>query len=339
MIDPGIDYSTYLGGTGSDVGNGIAVDAAGSAYVTGQTRARPNFPTTAGAFDTSHNGNGDAFVDEAERDRLGARSTRPTSAEAASDSGLGIAVDAAGNAYVTGYHRLHRTFPTTAGAVRHHATTQRPARQRVRDEARTPTGSALVYSTYLGRLQHERASTSAAGSRSTARAPPTSPATPTPANFPDHRRGLRHARQQRQHRRLRDEARIPTGSALVYSTYLGGTSVRLGHGDRGRRVRQRLRHRLWDLGRTIRPRRGRSTPRYNSGMGRLRDEAERRRHGALLLDLSWGEATYDEARGIAVDAGRQRLRHRPHDLRGLSRPRAGAFDTSYDNASAAPTPS
>ena len=51
-------YSTYLGGTGYDQGNGIAVDTAGNAYVTGIT-ASTNFPTTAGAFQTT-SGGGDA---------------------------------------------------------------------------------------------------------------------------------------------------------------------------------------------------------------------------------------------------------------------------------------
>ena len=45
----------------SDAGHGIAVDAPGSAYVTGATDSA-DFPTTAGAFDTSYNGGGDAFV-------------------------------------------------------------------------------------------------------------------------------------------------------------------------------------------------------------------------------------------------------------------------------------
>jgi hypothetical protein len=54
-------YSTFLGGSSDDVGHGIAVDEAGQTYVTGFTFGG-GFPTTPGAFDTSHNGNSDAFV-------------------------------------------------------------------------------------------------------------------------------------------------------------------------------------------------------------------------------------------------------------------------------------
>ena len=65
-------YSTYLGGTQSEGGNDIALDASGDVYVAGHTYSI-DFPTTAGAFDTVFNGDpsifwGDAFVDEA-RDR------------------------------------------------------------------------------------------------------------------------------------------------------------------------------------------------------------------------------------------------------------------------------
>ena len=52
VIDPGLVYSTYLGGSGEDAGSGIAVDGAGSAYLTGYTFST-DFPTTAGAFDTT----------------------------------------------------------------------------------------------------------------------------------------------------------------------------------------------------------------------------------------------------------------------------------------------
>ena len=55
IIDPVLVYSTYLGGSGDDVGQGIAVDGAGSAYVTGDTSST-DFPTTAGAAQTTSAG-------------------------------------------------------------------------------------------------------------------------------------------------------------------------------------------------------------------------------------------------------------------------------------------
>jgi len=61
VIDPELVYSTFLGGGGNEYVYAVAVDGAGSAYVTGQTLSS-DFPTTAGAFDTSHNGGNDAFV-------------------------------------------------------------------------------------------------------------------------------------------------------------------------------------------------------------------------------------------------------------------------------------
>jgi hypothetical protein len=63
IIDPGLDYSTFLGGTGQDTGSSenIAVDTSGRAYVVGSTFSA-DYPTTPGAFDRTFNGTEDAFV-------------------------------------------------------------------------------------------------------------------------------------------------------------------------------------------------------------------------------------------------------------------------------------
>ena len=78
-------YSTYLGGSAGDGGEGIAVDAAGAAYVTGGTGSG-DFPTTPGAFDTSFNGIGDAFV--AKFQMVSAPSPCPPEDDDVDDDGL-----------------------------------------------------------------------------------------------------------------------------------------------------------------------------------------------------------------------------------------------------------
>jgi len=97
VIDPVLFYSTYLGGSNSDVGGGIAVDAAGNAYVSGNT-ASTNFPTTSGAFRTTNSGDLDAFV--AKLNSTGSALVYSTYlGGGGEDSASSIAVDAAGNAY------------------------------------------------------------------------------------------------------------------------------------------------------------------------------------------------------------------------------------------------
>jgi hypothetical protein len=110
----GLTYATFLGGSNYDRGWGIAVDGAGSAYVTGDTNSS-NFPTTAGAFDTSYNGNTDAFVVKVNAAGTGLAYATFLGGGSDYDEGGGIAVDGAGSAYVTGL-TLSSDFPTTAGA-------------------------------------------------------------------------------------------------------------------------------------------------------------------------------------------------------------------------------
>jgi hypothetical protein len=110
----GLAYSAYLGGGGgADQGNAIAVDGAGYAYITGCTISS-DFPTTAGAFQTTNRGGENAFVTRV----VGAGTDLVYSTYLGGsivDCGNGIAVDAAGNAYVTGSTES-TNFPTSSGA-------------------------------------------------------------------------------------------------------------------------------------------------------------------------------------------------------------------------------
>ena len=90
-------WSTYLGGSGSDKGNGIAADASGNVLVTGYTNSSG---WTIGGFDTTYNGGSEAFV--AKLSSTGGH-VWSTYVGGSGDCGRGIAVDVSGNVLVTGY--------------------------------------------------------------------------------------------------------------------------------------------------------------------------------------------------------------------------------------------
>lgn len=92
-------YSTFLGGSDNDQGTGIAVDGSGAVYVTGNTSS-PNFPTVTPIQPRKDN-DADAFVTKI--DPAGANLVYSTYlGGGGADGGNGIAVDGAGDAYVTG---------------------------------------------------------------------------------------------------------------------------------------------------------------------------------------------------------------------------------------------
>jgi uncharacterized repeat protein (TIGR01451 family) len=93
-------YATYFGGDSIDSGYGIAVDAAGNAYVTGVTYS-DNFLSTSGVVQRFNGGNGDGFVAKLNAAGNGLVYSSYLGGENL-DQGYGVAVDAAGNAYVTG---------------------------------------------------------------------------------------------------------------------------------------------------------------------------------------------------------------------------------------------
>ncbi len=141
VIDPVLEYSTYLGGSNTESGESIAVDPEGSAYVTGHTRSA-DFPTM-DPLQPAFGGEIDLFVTKL--NPAGSALVYSTYLGGSdNDTGWGIAVDSQGNAYVTG-HTQSADFPI-----------MNPLQAALGGSADAfvakldPAGSALIYSTYLG---------------------------------------------------------------------------------------------------------------------------------------------------------------------------------------------
>lgn len=139
VIDPTLVFGTYLGGAGDDVARGVAVDAAGSVYVSGTT-ASSNFPLAV-PIQPTYGGQGDVFVT-----KMNAAGTAIVYSTflggSGADEGHGIAVDAAGAAYVTG--QASPGFPVSGPL-----TTGCGGRDAFITKL-TPTGGALAYSLCAG---------------------------------------------------------------------------------------------------------------------------------------------------------------------------------------------
>ena len=153
IIDPVLLYSTYLGGSGSEFDSqSVAVDASGSAYVTGFTSSI-DFPTIPGAFQTSYNSgtptcSTDAFVSKF--NPAGSALEYSTYIGGNScDFSNGISVDASGDAYITGSTDSD-DFPVTAGALQLPCSV--PGCGKGFITKLNPGGSALVYSATLSEV-------------------------------------------------------------------------------------------------------------------------------------------------------------------------------------------
>ncbi len=208
-------YSTYLGGSGGDYGYGIALDSAGSAYVTGATGST-DFPTANPLQPSLRSPYNNAFV--AKLSPTGNAFIYSTYLGGTSyDSGTAIAVDSAGNAYVTGATGS-TDFPT--------ANPLQPSYGGGNYDAfvakLNPTGSALVYSTYLGGSGGDEGTSIAADSAGNAYVTGATSSTDFPTANPlqancdgcNESLGVSDAFVAKLN---------PSGGALVYSTYLGGS--------------------------------------------------------------------------------------------------------------------
>ncbi|MBI4637856.1 MAG: SBBP repeat-containing protein [Candidatus Rokubacteria bacterium] len=206
-------YSTYLGGTGHDEGEGIAVDGTGNAYVVGYTQSS-SFPTL-NPFQPSLGGSQDGWI--AKLDPGGALVYSTYLGGSGSEAALGIAVDASGGAYVTGW-TTSTNFPTanafqssSGGGSSDAFVTKLSA-----------TGSALVYSTYLGGSGSDQARQIAIDASVSAYVTGFTGSTDFPTANPVQpaRNGVQDA----------FVTKLDATGALVYSTFLGGSGVDAGEG-------------------------------------------------------------------------------------------------------------
>jgi hypothetical protein len=217
VIDPSLAYSTYLGGSNDDLGISVAVDSAGAAYLTGQTQST-DFPTTAGAFDTTANGGGEAFITKLDPAGSGLAYSTYLGGPGF-DRGLDIAVDSAGAAYVTGSTNS-TDLPTTAGAIDASANGNTDAFVTKLD----PAGSGLGYSTYLGGSSFDEGLSIAVDSAGAAYLTGRTSSTdfPTTAGaFDTSANGELDGFVTKVD---------PAGSSFAYSTYLGGSGPDVGNG-------------------------------------------------------------------------------------------------------------
>ncbi|HKN83598.1 MAG TPA: SBBP repeat-containing protein, partial [Pyrinomonadaceae bacterium] len=200
-------YSTYFGGNNRDVGNDIAVDAAGNAYITGLTDSA-DLPITPGAFRS--------IILLSDEFSAFAMKLNPSgtalvySTYLAPIIGSGIAVDAAGNAYITG--QANADYPTTPGAFQ----TVPGGSSDAFVTKLNSTGTALIYSTFLGGSGFDFATKIAIDSAGNAYVTGTAQAgfPVTAGAFQTSFNGVNDAFVSKLN---------STGTALVYSTFLGGS--------------------------------------------------------------------------------------------------------------------
>lgn len=207
-------YSTYLGGSGEEIGFAIAVDGVGNAYVTGYTSS--NDFNIQSPLQPTNRGGTDAFV--AKINPSGSTLSYSTYlGGTGGDLGTGIAVDATGNVYVTGY-----TTSSDFNTSNPFQATYRGGLDGFVAKVNT-AGTALVYSTYLGGSGDDQCNSVAVDGSGAAYLTGATESADFPLKNP-----LQPARSGS------SDAFVtkinPSGAELTFSTYLGGTGSDVGHG-------------------------------------------------------------------------------------------------------------
>lgn len=147
VIDPTLTYSGFIGGIGDDEGFDVDIDSSGNAYVVGYTSStETTFPVLVGPDLTHNAGTNDAFIVKVNADGTALIYAGYIGGNA-HDFGRGVAVDAAGNAYIAGYGTSGpTTFPVLVGPGLSHSGGGYDAWV----AKINPEGTALLYAGYIG---------------------------------------------------------------------------------------------------------------------------------------------------------------------------------------------
>ena len=216
-------YSTYLGGSMDEWGNGLTIDEEGHAYIVGVTYSE-NFPTTSGVYDRSHNGGiADAFVTK--MDLTGSSLLYSTFVGGDQwEEGSSIVIDGEGNVYISGYTES-LDFPVTLGAFDTSYNDNQDGYVCKLD----PTGSTLLFSTFLGGNSEDSCDSDGGDGMILDRLGNIYVVGETEsADFPTTSEAY-----DRTHNGRWDTfvaALNSTGSRLLYSTFLGGSKNEAGNG-------------------------------------------------------------------------------------------------------------
>jgi hypothetical protein len=221
VIDP-LVYSTFIGGDFQEQGNSIVIDRLGNSYLTGFTFSK-NFPTTTGAYDMTYNGVNfyfDIFVSK--MNNIGTALVFSTYIGGNTDDyGNSLVIDSIGNIFITGYTNSNN-YPTTSGAFDESYNLGYSGSYDAIVAKLNPSGSNLIYSTYIGGNDNDRGNSIVinkngnayiSGNTESSNYPTTSGAFDTSWN----------GRNSNMWGDVFVTQLNASGTGLVYSTYIGGS--------------------------------------------------------------------------------------------------------------------